>query len=82
MMNASTGLSMSEDYMPTYLFKGIRIHGGAGQSACTIKVLYANGSIETIPIVSVAANDYIEIYGLFAGIYKTGTTATGLFPLL
>ena len=82
LMSQANGLSMASDYMPAYLFRTVRIKGGAGgQSNVTIKVLYANGSVDTIPIASVPANDMIElVVDLYAGIYKTGTTATNLFP--
>ena len=82
LMNQANGLSMASDYMPKYLFRTVRIKGGAGgQSNVTIKVLYANGSVDTIPISSVPANDMIELpTDLYVGIYKTGTTAANLFP--
>ena len=84
-INATTGiLDTTNDYMPPYLFRKIRIKGGAGgQTNVVIKALYASGGTDLIPIASVAANDCTDIPGLFAGIFSTahGTTATNLVPL-
>ena len=80
MMNADTGLSMSTDYIPKYLFRCIVVDGtGAGQAGVTVKAQYANGAYKTWTF-TVAANDSWEKTGAFSGIWKTGITATNIFP--
>lgn len=79
----ASGLNMgtaSTDYAPKHLFRSIIVLGGAGQTAVTLKVAYANGSYITFTF-SVDANSFVEFEGQFRGIYKTGTTAVGVYPL-
>jgi hypothetical protein len=80
MFNADTGLSMATDYEPVAYFRSLEVRGGAdGQTAVTIKASYKNGGVTT-HTVTLAAYEVVIINGWFRGIFKTGTTATLLFP--
>jgi hypothetical protein len=79
-MNATTGLSMTKDYEPNYLFRRIVIDGGLGaQVGATLKVIYANGGIKTWTF-DVVAKSVVIFEDAFKGIYASGTTATAIFP--
>jgi hypothetical protein len=87
--NSTSGLNMTTagmDYDPFYPMRGFQVHGA--QSGKTVKVQFINGSTITYDNLVVTATDaendggWLEVKDMqIVKILKSGTTATGVFPI-
>lgn len=76
--NATTGISISQDYTPDYIMFGIMLTAGSGN----LDVIWENGS-ETIFPVTVDSGNTLILSGRFKTIKSSATTTFNghLFPL-